>query len=90
MIVMEAFRRMINDIYSKGLISGFSLGTRGHNRVEVFHILFADDTLVFYGVDASQISYMGAFLVCFKVVFGLKVNLTKSALISVVSLDDVD
>jgi hypothetical protein len=87
---MEAFSRMISAIYSRGLISGFSVGTREHDRVEVSHLLFADDTLVFCGVDASQISYMGALLVCFEAVFGFKVNLTKSYLVPVGSLVDVD
>jgi hypothetical protein len=89
-LVMEAFSRMITSIYSRGLISGFSVGSRGHNRVEVSHLLFADDTLVFCGADDSQIRYMGALLVCFEAVSGLKVNLSKSALIPVGSLDEVD
>jgi hypothetical protein len=89
-LVMEAFSRMIGAIYSRGLISGFYVGSRDHGQVEVFHLLFAGDTLVFCGADASQISYMGALLVCFEVVSGLKVNLTKSSLIPVGSLDDVD
>ena len=88
-LVMEAFSKMISAIYSRRLISGFSMGSRGYNRVEVSH-LFADDTLVFCGANASQISYMGALLVCFEAVSRLKVNLTKSALILVGSLDDVD
>ena len=58
--------------------------------MEVSHLLFVDDTLVFCGANASQISYMGAFLVCFEAVFGLKVNLTKLALVLVGSLNDVD
>ena len=58
--------------------------------MEASHLLFADDTLVFCGADASQINYMGALLVCFKAVYGLKVNLTKSSLVPVGSLDDVD
>jgi hypothetical protein len=33
---------------------------------------------------------MGALLVCFEAVSGLKVNLTKSSLVLVGSLDDVD
>jgi hypothetical protein len=53
------------------------VGTRDNDRVEVSHLLFADDTLVFCGADASQINYMGALLVCFEAVSGLKVNLTK-------------
>jgi hypothetical protein len=89
-LIMEAFSRMIDATYSRGLISGFSVGSRNHDRVEVSHLLFADDTLVFCGADASQISYLGALLVCFEAVSGLKVNLTKSSLIPVGSLEDVD
>jgi hypothetical protein len=89
-LVTEAFSRMIGAIYSRGLISRFSVGFRNHDRVEVSHLLFADDTLIFCGADASQISYLGALLVCFEAISGLKVNLTKSSLIPVGSLDDVD
>jgi hypothetical protein len=89
-LVMEAFSRMISAIYSRGLISGFSVGTREVDQVEVSHLLFADDTLVFCGADASQISHMGTLLVCFEAVSELKVNLSKSALVPVSSLDDVD
>jgi hypothetical protein len=89
-LVMEAFSRMISAIYSRGLISGFSVGSTEVDRVEVSHLLFSDDTLVFCGADASQISHMGALLVCFEAVYGLNVNLSKSALVSVGSLDEVD
>jgi hypothetical protein len=87
-LVMEAFSRMIDAIYSRGLILGFFVSSRDHDRVEVFHLLFADDTLVSCGADASQINYMGALLVCFEAVSGLKVNLTKSSLIPIGSFDD--
>ena len=89
-LVMEAFSKMISAIYSRGLISGFSVGIREVNRVEVSHLLFAGDTLVFCGADASQIRHLGALLVCFEAVSGLKVNLSKSTLVLVGSLDDVD
>jgi hypothetical protein len=89
-LIMEAFSRMITAIYSRGLIVGFYVGNREQDRVEVSHLLFADDTLVFCGADASQISYMSALLVCFEAVSGLKVNLSKSSLVPVGSLGDVD
>jgi hypothetical protein len=75
-LVIEAFSRMIGAIYSKGLISGFSVGSREHDQVEVSHLLFAYDTLIFCSTDDSQISYMEALFVCFEAVSGLKVNLT--------------
>jgi hypothetical protein len=89
-LVMEAFSRMIGAITSRGLISGFDVGSSVQSRVVVSHLLFADDTLVFCGADESQIRHIGALLVCFKAVSGLKVNLSKSALIPVGSLDNVE
>jgi hypothetical protein len=89
-LVMEAFSRMIGAITSRGLISGFSVGSRDQTRVVVSHLLFADDTLVFCGADVSQIRHIGALLVCFEAVSGLKINLPKSSLVPVGPLDDVE
>jgi hypothetical protein len=89
-LVMEAFNKMISAIYSRGLISGFFVGSREVDQVEVSHLLFADNTLIFCGADASQIRHLSALLVCFEAVSGLKVNLSKSTLVPVGSLDDVD
>jgi hypothetical protein len=89
-LVMEAFSRMISAIYFRGLISGFFVGSREVDQVEVSRLLFADYTLIFCGTDASQIRHLVALLVCFEAVSGLKVNLTKSTLVPVGSLDDVD
>jgi hypothetical protein len=89
-LVMEAFSRMISAIFSRGLISGFYVGSREVDQVEVSHLLFVDDTLIFCGADASQIRHLGALLVCFEAVSGLKVNFSKSTLVPVGSLDDVD
>ena len=60
------------------------------DRVEISHLLFADDTLVFCGADASQIRHLGALLVCFEAVSSLKVNLSKSTLVPTGSLVDED
>jgi hypothetical protein len=48
-LVMEAFSRMLGAFTERGLISGFSVGSSGLDRVNVSHLLFADDTLVFCG-----------------------------------------
>ena len=45
--------------------------------------------MIFCRANASQIHHVGAFLVCFEAVAGLKVNLSKSTLIPVGSLGDV-
>jgi hypothetical protein len=89
-LVMEAFSKMLGAFTSRGLISGFSVGSNEQDRVSVSHLLFADDTLVFCGADASQVGHIGALLVCFEAASGLKVNWSKSGLIPVGSAGNVD
>jgi hypothetical protein len=89
-LVMEAFSRMLGAITSRGWISGFSVGSCDLSRIVVSHLLFVDDALVFCGADASQIRHIGALLVCFEAVSGLKINLPKFALILVGLVDNVE
>jgi hypothetical protein len=88
-LVMEAFSRMLGAFNDRGLISGFSVGSREQDRVTISHLLFADDTLVFCGANASQIRHLGALLVCFEAAAGLKVNLSKSVLVPVGLVENV-
>jgi hypothetical protein len=81
-LVMEAFSRMLGAITSRGWISGFSVGSCDQTRIVVSHL--------FCGADASQIRHIGALLVCFEAVSGLKINLPKSALIPVGLVDNVE
>jgi hypothetical protein len=75
-LVMEVFSRMLGTFTSRGLISGFSVDSSEQARVNVSHLLFADDTLIFCEANASQIRHIGALLVCLEAVAGLKVNLS--------------
>jgi hypothetical protein len=88
-LAMEAFSKMLGAFTSRGLISGFSIGFSESARVNVSHLLFTDDTLIFCKANANQIHLIGALLVCFEAVAGLKVNLSKSALILVGTLGNV-
>jgi hypothetical protein len=82
-LVMEAFSRMLGAFTDRGLISGFSVGSSGQDQVTVSHLLFTDDTLVFCGANASQIRHLGALLVRFEAMAGLKVKLSKLVLVPV-------
>ena len=50
-IVMEALSRMLDVAASAGQFSGFSMGSTAGSSVIVSHLLFADDTLIFFFFD---------------------------------------
>jgi hypothetical protein len=88
-IVMEAFSRIVKASIDHSLFLGFVVGARGSEQVHISHLLFADDTLVFSGASRVQVQAIGDLLVCFELVFGLKVNLAKSVLVPVGEVNDV-
>jgi hypothetical protein len=53
-------------------------------------LLFADNTLIFNGVDPEYLHHLRRVFLCFEAILGLKVNLAKSELIPVDNVDDVD
>ncbi|KAL6326846.1 hypothetical protein AAG906_012121 [Vitis piasezkii] len=50
----------------------------------ISHLLFVDDTLVFYQVSQDHLTYLSWLLMWFEVVSGLRISLEKSELIPVV------
>ena len=47
-IVMEALSHMLDVAVSAGQFSDFSMGSTAGSSVMVSHLLFADDTLIFF------------------------------------------
>jgi hypothetical protein len=45
---MEALSRKVFATMDMGLLSSFSVGSRNNEELLVFHLLFANDTLIFY------------------------------------------
>jgi hypothetical protein len=70
-VVMEAFSKMMNVAVERELLSGFSVGTRHFELLEVSHLLFVDDTLIFCEPRVEQIRNLRCLLLCFEVVLGL-------------------
>ena len=55
-IVMEALSRMLDVAASAGQFSGFSMGSTAGSSVMVSHLLFADDTLIFFLISIIKTS----------------------------------
>jgi hypothetical protein len=80
---MEALSCLLDRAVREGLFSGFSVGTLAENSLMVSHLLFADDTLIFCGVDSEQISNLRYVFTWFEAALGLKINLSKSEIVFV-------
>jgi len=86
-VVMEAFSRMMFAMVESGLLSGFSLGSRNHEEMIVSHLLFADDMLLFCEPSVEQFLCL---LLCFEVVSGLKIDLSKFEIVPIGNVGDVE
>jgi hypothetical protein len=81
-IFMEALSRMISAMVSKGLFSGFSVGSRNVGAFNISHLLFADDSLMFCEANLDHLCNFHCLFLCFEVVSGLRINLAKSELVA--------
>jgi len=84
-MVMEALSKMITGTVDRGFLTGFSVGSRPPT-INISHLLFTEDTLVFCGANPSHLRVL---LLFFEVVSGLKVNLAKSVLVPVSNVDSM-
>lgn len=51
--------------------------------MEISHILYADDTLLLYGAGKEQFLHLRVVLLAFEAVSGLKINLSRSFILSI-------
>ena len=89
-LVMEALSRMLDKAVLEGRMSGFGVGSLEGRSMEVSHLLFADDTLIFCKADLDQILILRMILIWFEAVSGLKINLGKSELVPVGVVSNFD
>lgn len=66
------------------------MGSRYQEDMLVSQLLFADDTLMFCEPNVEQFRDLRCLLLCFEVVLELKINLSKSEIVSVGVVGDVE
>ena len=67
-VVMEVFSRMMNVAVERELLKGFSVGSRPSEAMDVSHLLFVDDALIFCESKVEQIQHLRCLLLCFEAV----------------------
>ena len=88
-LVMEVLNRMLRSMEEEGLIKRFEVGNAEDGGLSISHLLFEDDTILFYDANTEQILYIWMLLTCFEAVSRLRVNLGKGEMVPVGDVENV-
>ncbi|KAJ9681592.1 hypothetical protein PVL29_017816 [Vitis rotundifolia] len=87
---MEVLSALIRRVVDGGFIFGCRLRGRGGMEMNVSHLLFADDTIIFYEARKEHLTSLGWILAWFEAASGLRINLAKSELIPIAEVEDIE
>ena len=87
---MEVLSALIRKAIDGGFISGCRLRGKWGMEMNVSHLLFVDDTIIFYEARKEHLTHLGWILAWFEATSGLRINLAKSELISVEEVEDIE
>ena len=77
---MEVFSILIEKATVEGFMTGYRFIGRNGETLHIPHLLFADDTLVFYNDSVEQLSSIYWILLWFEAYSSLRINLEKSVI----------
>ena len=83
LLIMEVLSRILKKTKENNLIRGFQVGIVNSVGVQISHLLFADDTILFCDASRDQVLSIRLALSCFQAFTGLKVNVGKSEIVPV-------
>ncbi|KAJ9697657.1 hypothetical protein PVL29_006996 [Vitis rotundifolia] len=89
-IAMEIFSSFIKRAVEGGFMSGCKVKGRNEEGVQISHLLFADDNLVFCQASQDQLTFLSWLLIWFEAVSGLRINLEKSELIPIGKVENIE
>lgn len=86
---MEAFSNMVTGVMVRGFLFGFLVGEIHIDSLNISHLTFTNDTLIFCGAKHDQSWALRALQWCFEAALRLKVNLARSEVASIGNVPNV-
>ncbi|RVX00991.1 LINE-1 reverse transcriptase-like [Vitis vinifera] len=86
---MEVLDVLIRRAVEGGYISGCNIRGGSRTSLNISHLFFADDTIVFCEASKEQVSHLSWILFWFEAASGLRINLAKSEIIPVGDVEDI-
>lgn len=75
--ITKAFSRFMERADELNMVRGLFVVV-GDSTMKVSHLFFADDVLIFCEPDLSSLLHLRCILICFQLVFGLRINMKKT------------
>ena len=79
-IAMEALSCMLKRALEGSFLTPCQVSGKGNERVDVSHLLFVDDTLIFCKASKDEMKHLCWLFMRFETISGLKINMEKSKL----------
>ena len=89
-IRMEAPSCLLKRVLEGNFISGCRFWGRDGGEIVISHLLYADDTILFYEAKSEQLMCLRWTLMWFEAFSGLKINLNKCVIIPLGRVDNVE
>ena len=89
-IGMEALSGMLKRVVEGNFISSYKFEGREGGELIISHLLYAGDTVLFCDAKQEQLMYLGWTLMWFEAFTGLRINLSKSEIIPVGTVSNVE
>ena len=89
-IGMEVYSIFVDKAASGGFLSSYIITNRSGEAMQITHLLFVDDTLVFCRDSHNQMAYLSWIPLWFEVVSELRINLEKSSIFPIGNVEILD